>query len=189
MNFTIYKTSYIKFSAGKKQAVTLFHFYWQSQIRTFGEKLIEIVFKFEVKCSSWHILQIVCGKVCTSANNFLFVFNLQKQSLNLEAKLEGSAIWDFFHNVCCICCFLVFNPFYLHPEFLTFFVFYPPTTSPTVINYWDPKHTNFHPRHKMISNIFLLLDSELFIDPKWEFPCQEDMLKVYDLSCCSLCRR
>ena len=70
----------------KKQAVTLFHFYWQSQIRTFGEKLIEIVFKFEVKCSSWHILQIVCGKVCTSANNFLFVFNLQSSKAKLKAR-------------------------------------------------------------------------------------------------------
>ena len=35
---------------------------------------------------------------------------------------------------------------------------------------------------KWFSNIFLCLDSEVFIDPKWEFPCQEKMLKVYDLS-------
>ena len=48
---------------------------------------------------------------------------------------EGPYYLLFVLVVSAICCFLVFYPFYLHPEFLTFFMFNPPTTSPTVINY------------------------------------------------------
>ena len=33
----------------------------------------------------------------------------------------------------------------------------------------------------LMSNIILLLDSELFMSQKWVFLCQDVMLKVYDL--------
>lgn len=105
----------------KKQTVTLFHFYWQYQIRIVDKKQGKYFFKFGLNVSVWHL------------NCFLTLWILSSY-LDIESSFVANIM--------------------------------------KLNNVW----------RKWFSNIFLCLDSEVFIDPEWEFPCQEKMLKVYDLS-------